>query len=139
MRRLTATTATESVPAWSPDGRSIAYARDGRIWVMRARGGGAHSLGRSIGVDWSPNWSPDSRRILFASNRSAENQTTEVWVMRADGKGRRPITRNWVNETTPAWSPDGTKIAFCREGEIWTMRADGGYQKRLATGSAPDW
>jgi Tol biopolymer transport system component len=139
VRRLTQTKATEAVPAWSPDGSSIAYVRDGDLWAMRSDGKQARRLVDTLGVSWAPDWSPDSTSIAFQTPRNPENGTTDIWMVRRDGSGVRPLTRNWINETSPAWSRNGTSIAFCREGVIWTMRADGSRQRRVTVGSGPDW
>ena len=71
-------------PAWSPDGRRIAFAsgRDGNfeIYVINADGSRQRRLTRNTGRDVGPVWSPDGRRIAFESN-------WQVYVMNADGSG----------------------------------------------------
>ena len=39
----------------------------------------------------------------------------------------------------PAWGPNGRRIAFVRAGWVWTVRADGLDERRLARGAHPDW
>src|SRR5919198_164069 len=60
----------QTEPAWSPDGRRIAFVsrRDGRshIYVMRPNGTGVRRLTDSAADDESPTWSPDGRRIAFS-------------------------------------------------------------------------
>jgi TolB protein len=70
--RLTRGNAFQSAPpAWSPDGRRIAFAseRDGNaeIYVVNADGTGQRNLTRDPGYEGDPAWSPDGRKIAFTS------------------------------------------------------------------------
>jgi Tol biopolymer transport system component len=141
-----------SQPAWSPDGRKIAFVadRDGGddVFVVNVDGSGLRKLTRSPADDGAPVWSPDGRKIAFVSNRSG---TYGVYVMKIDGSGQRALAARTVAyrglffngrmarlaaaEVAPAWSPDGRKIAFVsdRDGtyEVYVMNADGSGQRRL--------
>ena len=79
-------------PAWSPDGRKIAFlnGRDGNseVYVMNANGSGQRNLTRNPGNDADPAWSPDGRKIAFVSNRDGND---EIYVMNADGSGQRRL------------------------------------------------
>ena len=96
-----------STPAWSPDGRQIAFLRSGAIYVMNADGTRQRRLARGS----APAWSPDGRRIVFVREQGGD---AEIYVMNADGSGQRNLTRNAADEDDPAWSPDGRRIAFAR-------------------------
>jgi len=133
-------------PAWSPDGRKIAFGsdRDGsvEIYVMNADGSGQRRLTRSPEVEGSLAWSPDGRRIAFVSRiGDARNPTRrqEIYVMNADGSGQRKLARDGH---APAWSPDGRKIAFRSDrdgnGEIYVVNADGSGQRRLTRNPTSD-
>ena len=80
-------------PAWSPDGRKIAFqsTRNGNrdIYVMNADGSGKRNLTRNPAKDVRPSWSPDGRRIAFLSDRDGR---LEAYVMNADGSGQRSLT-----------------------------------------------
>jgi Tol biopolymer transport system component len=112
-------------PAWSPDGRTIAFVswRDGNgeVYAMNADGSSPRNLTRQPANDVRPAWSPDGRSIAFVSSR---NRQSEIYVMNADGSGKRSLARNRANDDLPTWSPDrldlptwspdGRRIAFLR-------------------------
>ena len=129
-----------SDPAWSPDGRKIAFVRLNAsfgtpIYVVDADGSGLRNLTpKPVGAfAYTPAWSPDGRKLAFTSERDGNS---EVYVMNANGSGRRSLTRNPAFDADPAWSPDGRKIAFVsnRDGSygVYVMNADGSGQRRLA-------
>jgi Tol biopolymer transport system component len=92
-RMLTHNARYNAEPAWSPDGRKIAFrsTRNGNrdIYVMNADGSGKRNLTRNPARDGSPSWSPDGRRIAFVSNRDGR---LEAHVMNADGSGQRNLS-----------------------------------------------
>jgi Tol biopolymer transport system component len=136
VRRLTRGNHCFAVPAWSPDGRRIAYeynpsptgvpARSSDIYVMNANGSFPRPLTTTVGFDGDPAWSPDGRKIAFESTRSGNS---DIWVMNADGTRPVRLTRSPAFDGDPAWSPGGSRIAFTsnRDGnqEIYLMNPDG--------------
>jgi Tol biopolymer transport system component len=93
-RKLTHNALQNAEPAWSPDGRKIAFrsTRNGNrdIYVMNADGSGKRNLTRNAAWDSRPSWSPDGRKIAFVSNRDGR---LEAHVMNADGSGQRSLTQ----------------------------------------------
>ena len=153
--RMTNHPARDTQPAWSPDGRKIAFTSDRRnrfsleIYVMNADGDRLEQLTTDHPPavnDEFPTWSPDGTKIAFASNR---DESYDIYVMDADGKNSVQLTRGRAKEVTPCWSPDGTKIAFTSsdnilKSEIYVMNADGANPVNLtrnpeALNKNPSW
>ena len=138
--RLTFNEASDSSPAWSPNGQQIAFhsKRDGNweIYVMDADGSNQRNLTRHPASDRFPDWSPDGSQIVFRSNQNAdENHRLNIFVMDADGSNVKRVTRLKF-ATKPQWSPDGKRILF--EGNIdqgrgvYVIRPDGRGQWRVS-------
>ncbi|MDZ4278785.1 MAG: protein kinase [Dehalococcoidia bacterium] len=130
---LTSGAGVDVTPAWSPDGRRIAFVSDRGgsfdIYVMNADGSDQRALTADPALDAQPAWSPDGARIAFTSTRGGD---TDIYVMNADGSGQTVLTEDGADpagDIDPVWSPDGTRIAFAsdRDGDldIYAMNADG--------------
>jgi Tol biopolymer transport system component len=128
---------TLGTPAWSPDGRRIAFAAPNwRIWVMNASGGAKRPLTHGPnggGVDWAPSWSPDGSRLAYESSvgTGPRRLTNEIWLVNADGSHQVRLTHNALNDDHPSWSPDGRWLVFASEmpghsvTHLWLMRPNG--------------
>jgi tricorn protease len=118
-RNLTETPGVhERTPAWSPDGRSIAYFSDDggeyRLHVRAANGKGTDKVydPRGAGFYSEPTWSPDSKKIAYI-----DNSQSLYWIDLADGKGRKVASEpqygpEGMVALRPAWSPDSRWITY---------------------------
>jgi TolB protein len=123
-------------PAWSPDGRLLAFVRDGAVHLVRADGTGL----RRLTVGTSPAWAPDGERLVFTRRTG---RGADLFVIRSDGSGLRRLTRTVAAESEPEWSPDGRSIVFVRaartgSAHVYVMRPGGGGVRRVTTGAAED-
>jgi Tol biopolymer transport system component len=103
-------------PAWSPDGRSVAFQsdRDGQwdIWIVAAEGGEARPLRSDVDIDYQPSFSPDGRFVAYASLASSFFKA-RIRVVGSDGKGGGwDIDAPGAIALAPAWSPDGRAVYF---------------------------
>ena len=134
-RQLTNAENGNFLPAWSPDGNTIAFVsgRNGspEVWTMAGDGSTPHQITFS-GGHFLPAWSPDGTKLALVSARAGVPQ---ISVMSADGANPTQLTTKATN-SVPSWSPDGRRIAFWSGsqsgfGQIWVMDADGSNKKQL--------
>jgi Tol biopolymer transport system component len=128
-------------PAWSPDGRRLAFVRFlngyNEIYAMNADGSHLRRLTsarQDLIVELSSQaWSPDGSELVFARgpNTSTPGENTSIFVMNTDRTRTRRLTQNHADDV-PAWSPKGRQIAFARSGFVYVMNSDGTNQHQVA-------
>jgi TolB protein len=117
LRQLTFDKTLKESPAWSPDGRRIAFVRWGPrgrdIYTMNADGSGEVLITSGKRDDYDPAWSPDSKRLVFSRDVGKQPYSNrDLFTVRRDGTHPVRLTRTDEIEDGPAWSPDGIKMLF---------------------------
>jgi dipeptidyl aminopeptidase/acylaminoacyl peptidase len=100
-------------PLYAPDGKTLAFVRDGRIELVGADGEGLRALTPSQNPPWGLTWSPDGSALAYVSDG-------HIW--RVDVAGGSPIqltTTDGKSDMQPEWSPNGREIAFTRFERCW--------------------
>ncbi len=113
--QLTSHPADEFAPAFSPDGKWIAfsarYDNNTDVYVMPVAGGNPKRLTWHSAVDTVNGWSVDGKRVLFASSRETENaRSNQLYEVSVDGGAERKIMDALAFEGS--WSADGSRLAY---------------------------
>ena len=136
VRRLTRHSARVGGPAWSPDGRRLAFvvqnAKGDRstLWVVGLDGRPPHRV-TSGPLDLEPTWAPNGRTIAFL-RIDPRSYRGAILSMRPDGSGVRPMLSGMRNVAEPVWSPDGKRLLVQDGRAIYTVFPGGGGKRTVA-------
>jgi Tol biopolymer transport system component len=131
----------DSAPAWSRDGRSVAFASNragvSAIWVIEGVGRKLRLVTVADGTPETPAWSPDGAYLFYGAPGAGGVQ---LWRVPSAGGASAPWTSDdtpGFADTQPAPSPDGAHIVFTRQRhgdrDLWLMDAAGGAPRPLVT------
>lgn len=117
-------------PAFSRDGRLIAFDAGPRLALVRPDGSALRLLPARGADDGEPAFSPLGGRLAFTSDGG-------LWIGRHDGGAAERIVRGG---RSPSWSTRGW-IAFVRRGQVWRVRPTGIHLQQMTRrgGSSPAW
>lgn len=135
-RKIVASSDSMLSPAWSPDGRYLAYVsfEDGRskIVIQEIKTGNRMKVSERPGINGAPAWSPDGKRLAVTLSHEG---SPEIYLMDIEGQRLQRLTNHSAIDTEPAWAPNGKSLVFTsdRSGrpQIYRVSARGGKVVRL--------
>jgi len=147
--RLTFNKTRDYMPAWSADGKKIAFTSyrklgEAGLYLLDLEAGKITPVS-TRGTNFAPSFSPDGKKMVFCSTMDGNS---EIYAANADGRNVKRLTFNeGAVDTAPAWSPTSREIAFVsdRSGtpQIYIMDAEGSNLRRVSFGGtyhdSPAW
>lgn len=139
-------------PAWSPDGRQIAYISNKSdywhddVWLIDVASGKARQLSKSLMAASVPAWSPDGRRIALLGNAKKGywyEDLQDIWVLDAASGAERTVkmqvyATDSLHNLPVYWSGDGAHFYFVyhERGDfnLWSVPAEGGIATKITHG-----
>lgn len=105
-KKITNEPISHTHPAWSHDGRFLAFAKyvgsNNEIFILDLNTSQQIQITNHPANDIMPSWSPDDSQIAFVSNREGNK---EIFIMNADGSGVYNLTNHPADDWYPSWSP----------------------------------
>lgn len=123
-------------PAWSPDGKRIAYVsfenKTSAIFIQNLATGDRRKISNAPGINGAPAWSPDGSQLALTLSKDG---SPDIYVMDMGSRALRRITDDLSIDTEPSWSPDGRTLVFTSDRggkpQLYRVSASGGQPERL--------
>jgi|GEM_PF-5877425 len=133
-------------PAWSPDGKHVAFDAGSQLAVMRADGSGFRLLRRQTMDDSEPAWSPNGRRLVFTGTRQGGGQP-DLYILDLLSEDSRRLTfrggrmADWSSRDRIAFVRGAVPERYSRAGDVYVIRPSGKGLRRItdAKGASPSW
>jgi len=146
--RLTFNKIKDYMPAWSADGKTLAYTAyenySAGLYLLDLEAG-KRTMVFAQGTCWAPNFSPDGKKLAFCSTENESN--SDLYVANSNGSRVKRLSFNKAVDTAPSWSPTSREIAFTSDRggtpQIYIMDAEGSNIRRCSFGGiyhdGPSW
>jgi len=133
--RVVAPLGTSGAPAWSPDGRQIAFLQRDALWLMDADGSNPHSLSLGLPVNTRIAWSPDGKKLAVGTGSPSRIAIVDLASLAYSYIG--PAS---AQQDHPAWSPDGRQLVYAMGGAnaLFVANADGSEARQITTCIHPE-
>jgi TolB protein len=124
-------------PAWSPNGRELAYVsfetQRAAVWVQDLQTGRRSPVANFPGTNSAPAWSPTGTHLAVALSRDA---VAQLHLVARDGGGPpRRLTVSGAIDTEPVFTPDGRQLYFVSDRgggpQVYRMGLDGSAPERV--------
>ena len=146
--RLTYNKIEDYMPAWSTDGKKIAYTafrnEKAALYLLHIYDQ-KRELIYDQGTCWGPCFSADGKKLAFSTTKDDSN--TEIYIANSNGKNVRRLTIHRAIDTNPSWSPTNRELVFTSDRggnpQIYIMDAEGSNTRRRSFGGThhdnPSW
>jgi TolB protein len=125
-------------PAWSPDGRSLAYVsfegKASAIYVQRLATGERVRVSARAGINGAPAWSPDGGRLALTLSRDGN---LDIYTLDLASQALTRVTTDEAIDTEPEWARDGESLYFTSDragsAQIYRVALDGARRAERVT------
>jgi len=123
-------------PAWSPDGRKIAYVsferKSSAIYLQTLASGKRERISAYPGINGAPTWSPDGTRLAMTLSKDG---SPDIYILNLATRALVKLTKSFAIDTEPTWSPDGRNIVFTSDRggkpQLYMVPSHGGRARRI--------